>query len=355
MHHKGRGALSNGKHRFEEMLTEAADDGWNRDPDEDVPRLRTEARAETARSIITRNSSPDVPFDRSINPYRGCEHGCIYCFARPTHAYLNLSPGLDFETRLFYKHNAAEVLENTLRKPSYRCAPIVLGTNTDPYQPLDREQGITRQLLEVLYRYRHPVSIITKGSYVLRDLDILSKMADEQLATVCVSLTTLDNNLKRSLEPRTASPRQRLHIIRELSNAGVPVNVLMAPVIPAINDAELERILEQAAEAGAQSANYVLLRLPHEVAGLFREWLEAYAPQRAAHVMSLIRQSRGGKDYDSNFRHRMTGTGHFAQLLASRFKIACRRYGLGRRSLSQLTTDRFRPPLRPADAQMSLW
>ncbi|MEX0732795.1 MAG: PA0069 family radical SAM protein [Aquisalimonadaceae bacterium] len=352
---KGRGALSNGEGRFESRLTEAVDDGWYQDPDDAGPDPRTVVRAETARSIITHNTSPDVPFDRSINPYRGCEHGCIYCFARPSHAYLNLSPGLDFETRLFYKHNAAEILEKTLQRPGYRCAPIVLGTNTDPYQPLDRKLGITRELLEVLYRYRHPVSIITKGSHVARDLDLLSAMAEENLAMVCVSLTTLDDHLKRSLEPRTASPRRRLDTIATLTGAGVPVSVLMAPVIPAINDAELEAILERAADAGAETANYVLLRLPHEVAGLFREWLEAYAPARAGHVMSLIRQSRGGKDYDARFNQRQRGTGHFAELLAQRFALACKRNGLRRRSLTGLVTDRFRRPVAPDGAQLTLW
>lgn len=354
MFHKGRGAGSNGEGRFESCIVEAVDDGWYRDPDDGETGPDTRAEPETARSIITRNRSPDVPFDRSINPYRGCEHGCVYCFARPSHAYINLSPGLDFETRLFYKHNAPEMLDKTLRRPGYRCAPVVLGTNTDPYQPLDRKLGITRRLLEVLLRFRHPVSIITKGSHVARDLDMLAELAREQLAMVCVSLTTLDDELKRSLEPRTASPRRRLDIVRQLSEAGVPVSVLMAPVIPAINDAELESMVREAADAGAESASYVLLRLPHEVAGLFREWLHAYAPDRAEHVMSLIRQSRGGRDYDSRFGHRQRGTGRFADLLAQRFTLACKRHGLFGRSFTHLDTGRFRVPPDTTGPQLPL-
>jgi len=352
---KGRGALSNSEGRFESRRITAVDDGWYRD-ERPGNGPATVARPERARSIITRNRSPDVPFDRSINPYRGCEHGCVYCFARPSHAYLNLSPGLDFETRLFYKENAAEVLERTLSRRGYRCAPVVLGTNTDPYQPLDRRLMLTRQLLEVLYRFRHPVSIITKGSHVQRDLDLLGAMASENLASVCISITTLDDTLKRSLEPRAASPRRRLDAVAALSAAGVPVSVLAAPIIPAINDAELESIMARAAEAGARSAAYVLLRLPHEVAGLFREWLQAHYPERAEHVMSLIRQCRDGRTYDACFGKRMRGTGPFAELLARRFELACRRHGLDRRNHDELDTGHFRIPARiDPGSQMSLW
>lgn len=319
---KGRGALSNTQSRFVNVRSEFDDQM------EAAANPATELIVDKASSIITRNSSPDVPFEQSINPYRGCEHGCIYCFARPSHAYLDLSPGLDFETKIFHKPNGPQLLEAALRKPGYRCQPIVLGTNTDPYQPIDRELQLTRQLMQVLQKYRHPFSLITKGSHVLRDLDILEEMARAGLCSVMVSVTTLDKNLKRRLEPRAASPESRLETVRALSAAGVPTGVLVAPVIPAINDCELEAILEACAEAGARAADYVFLRLPREVKDLFYEWLAEHYPRRARHVISLIRQSREGADYDHQFGTRMRGTGVYADLIAQRFRKACVRLGL---------------------------
>jgi DNA repair photolyase len=310
----------------------------------DGPSPVTECRAVQARSIIARNRSPDVPFDQSLNPYQGCEHGCIYCYARPSHAYLDLSPGLDFETRLTYKENAAAVLRQELAKPGYRCRGITLGANTDPYQPVERELRITRQVLEVLQACRHPFSIITKGAMISRDLDILSDMAADGLCSVAVSVTTLVDDLKRSLEPRASAGRARLSAVEQLSSAGVPVTVLIAPVIPALNDAELEHILELSAAAGARSAAYILLRLPLEVRELFFDWLQEHYPLRAGHVVSLLRQSRGGRDNDSRFGHRMRGTGTFADLLEQRFKLACRRLGLERREMQRARTDLFVPP-----------
>ncbi len=349
---KGRGAVNNMPGRFEQRVTEAVDDGWPQA--DETPSLQTRAEAEQARRIISRNRSPDVPFDRSINPYRGCEHGCIYCFARPTHSYLNLSPGLDFETRLYYKANAAEALERELRQAAYRCAPIVLGTNTDPYQPLDRRLGITRQLLRVLLEFRHPVSIITKGHHLDRDLDLLKALASDNLVSVCVSLTSLDPALKRRLEPRATGPARRLELIRLLHEAGVPVTVLIAPVIPVLTDPELERLVAAAAHAGADAAGYVLLRLPHEVAPLFRDWLATHYPGQAGRVMAQLQGARGGKDYDSRFGHRMRGVGPFADLIQQRFRVACRRHGLQTRDLRGLDTSRFRPPPAPGD-QLALW
>ncbi len=341
---RGRGTAVNPDNRFAPTRSEAYDDGW----EQDVPPTRaTEVRREIAKSVLTRNQSPDVGFDRSVNPYRGCEHGCIYCFARPSHAYWDLSPGIDFETRLIAKTNLAERLEAELGKPGYVPQPIALGVNTDAYQPLEREQRLTRQALEILLRFRHPVHIITKGSLVLRDLDLLVPLAEQRLVSVSVSLTTLDDELKRIMEPRAASPSARLRVLRTLHEAGVPVSVMCAPMIPMINDMELERLLEAAREAGARSAGYVLLRLPHEVAGLFEGWLEEHFPQRAAHVMSLVRQSRGGKDYDSRFGSRMRGEGQFAQLLAQRFQLACKRLGFNRRDQNYgLDCSRFVVPGR---------
>lgn len=339
---RGRGTATNPDNRFAPTHSEAYDDGW----EQEVPPTRaTEVRSETARTVITRNQSPDVGFDRSVNPYRGCEHGCIYCFARPSHAYWDLSPGIDFETRLIAKTNLAERLEQELCKPGYVPQPIALGVNTDAYQPLEREQRLTRQALEILLRYRHPVHIITKGSLVLRDLDLLVPLAEQRLVSVSVSLTTLDDELKRIMEPRAASPSARLRVLRKLHEAGVPVSVMCAPMIPMINDMELERLLEAAREAGAASAGYVLLRLPHEVAELFGDWLAEHFPQRAEHVMSLVRQSRGGKDYDSRFGSRMRGEGQFAELLAQRFRLACKRLGYNRRDQNfGLDCSRFAPP-----------
>lgn len=338
---RGRGTIHNPHNRFAPRHSVAQDDGWH----QEVPLTQgTEVRIETAKTIITRNNSPDLPFDRSINPYRGCEHGCIYCYARPSHAYWDLSPGLDFETRLIAKTNAAQVLEQQLGKPGYICAPINLGSNTDPYQPIEREQRLTRRLLEVLLRYRHPVTIVTKGSLILRDLDLLAELASQRLAAVMISLTTLDDELKRTLEPRAAAPKARLRAIRVLREAGVPVGVLCSPMIPMINDSELERLLEAAKDAGAQSAAYMMLRLPLEVAPLFEQWLHDHYPQRASHVLSLIRQSRGGELYDSRFGVRMRGEGVFAELLAQRFNKAIRRLELNRRDGYELDCSAFCPP-----------
>jgi len=349
---KGRGAISNRAGRFARQACEQVADDCHAERAEELealPKLATIVRAEAAKSIISRNTSPDVPFEQSINPYRGCEHGCVYCFARPTHSYLDLSPGLDFETRLYYKANAVELLETELRKPGYVCKPITIGANTDPYQPIEREHRITRQLLEKMLEYRHPVSLITKGVLIERDLDLLSELAGLNLVSAHVSVTSLDPKLKRNLEPRAASAAARLRIIESLSTAGVPVGALVAPVIPALTDHELEAIVERVAAAGAKSAGYVLLRLPHEVAGLFVEWLKTHYPDRARHVMSLVRQSRGGKDYDSAWGQRMRGSGRLADLIETRFRLACRRQGLARRNEAALRTGLFRRPARPGD------
>ncbi|KTC14070.1 radical SAM protein [Pseudomonas marginalis ICMP 9505] len=340
---RGRGTATNLHNRFAPTISVAEDDGWYQ---EVPPTQGTEVRIETAKTIITRNTSPDLPFDRSINPYRGCEHGCIYCYARPSHAYWDMSPGLDFETKLIAKTNAAEVLEQQLSKPGYVCAPINLGANTDPYQPIEREYTITRQTLEVLLRYRHPVTIITKGSLILRDLDLLTELARQRLMGVMISLTSLDDELKRILEPRAAAPKARLRAIRVMREAGIPVGVLCSPMIPMINDSELESLLTEAHAAGAQSAAYMMLRLPLEVAPLFEEWLAAHYPQRAAHVMSLVRQVRGGEVYDSRFGVRMRGEGPFADLLAQRFSKAIKRLGLNRREGFNLDCAAFCPPGR---------
>jgi DNA repair photolyase len=340
---KGRGALSNPAGRFDTLTVEQADDGWYQ---EEVPEsLQETVLPDAARGIITSNDSPDVGFDVSINPYRGCSHACVYCFARPTHAYLGLSPGLDFETKLFYKADAAKLLEAELSKPRYVCKPIALGINTDGYQPLERRLGVTRSILEVLARCRHPVSLITKSTLILRDLDLLAELARDRLVSVMLSITSLSDEIKRTLEPRTASSSARLHVIEALAHAGVPVGVMVAPVIPAITDHELEAILGAAREAGASCASYVLLRLPHEVKILFREWLQEHYPERAKHVMSLINQARGGKDYDSQFGVRMRGTGPYAELLRARFEVAQRRLGFAdARGRHDLRTDLFRGP-----------
>jgi DNA repair photolyase len=340
---RGRGTATNLHNRFAPTVSVAEDDGWYQ---EVPPTQGTEVRIETATTIITRNTSPDLPFDRSINPYRGCEHGCIYCYARPSHAYWDMSPGLDFETKLIAKSNAAQVLEQQLSKPGYVCAPINLGSNTDPYQPIEREYQITRQTLEVLLRYRHPVTIVTKGSLILRDLDLLTELARQRLVAVMISLTSLDDELKRILEPRAAAPKARLRAIRVMREAGIPVGVLCSPMIPMINDSELESLLAEAHAAGAQSAAYMMLRLPLEVAPLFEEWLAAHYPQRAAHVMSLVRQVRGGEVYDSRFGVRMRGEGPFADLLAQRFAKAIKRLGLNRREGFNLDCSAFCPPGR---------
>ncbi|HEY6457658.1 MAG TPA: PA0069 family radical SAM protein [Steroidobacteraceae bacterium] len=341
---KGRGALSNPPARFETTAVEKTDDGWQGE-EEVATSLPQIVLPDRAKSVITTNSSPDVGFEQSINPYRGCSHGCVYCFARPTHAYLGLSPGLDFETRLFYKDNAVQLLRAELSKRNYRCRPIALGINTDGWQPLERSLKVSRSILEVLAQCRHPVTVVTKSTLILRDLDLLQDLARDHLVSVMVSITSLDVAIKRTLEPRAAAPQARLKVIERLSAAGVPVGVLVAPVIPALTDHETEQILEAARIAGASSAGYVLLRLPHEVKDLFREWLAEHYPQRAKHVMSLINQSRGGKDYQAEFGTRMVGTGVFAQLLRTRFEIARRRFGLedaGHRH--ELRTDLFHPP-----------
>ena len=353
--HKGRGALTNPEGRFETIRKLAEGDGWERpvEPEDELPPLKTEVRPDPARSIISRNDSPDIPFSQSINPYKGCEHGCIYCYARPSHAYLNLSPGLDFETKLFYKADAAALLDKELRKPGYRVSTMMLGANTDPYQPVERRLKVTRSILEVLQRFHHPAALITKSALITRDLDLLTELAQERLVTVMVSITTLDEGLKRSLEPRTASPWARLKVVETLAKAGVPVGVMTAPIIPMINDAEMERILELAAGAGACGAGYVLLRLPYELKDLFKEWLTAHYPLKAEHVMSLIRQSRGGEEYQSEFGTRMRGTGKYAELIAQRFALACKRHNLGLGRRMGLDRSRFRVP--PEGGQMALW
>ena len=344
----GRGALSAPAGRFERTTTEAVDDGWG-SLDEPSSAPETTVGVDRARRIIAWNQSPDVPFDRSINPYRGCEHGCIYCFARPSHGYQGLSPGRDFETRLYAKANAAESLERELRAPAYEPAPITLGANTDPYQPIERSRRVTRELLEVLAACRHPVSIVTKGSLVERDLDLLGELAEHGAVSVMVSLTSLDAGLKRRLEPRAAAPARRLRTIRRLAEAGIPVGTLIAPVIPALTDHELERLLAAAAEAGARAAGYVLLRLPHEVEPLFTEWLQEHYPDRVERVRNHLRGAHGGACYDATFDHRMRGSGPYADLLAQRFRVACRRAGLDPEHRIALSSEAFRRPGRSGD------
>ena len=349
---RGRGALTNASGRFEPLVREPVDDGWDLG-EAGPPPLKTTVTRDSSRTIITRNDSPDVGFERSINPYRGCEHGCVYCYARPTHAYLGLSPGLDFESRLFVKPEAARLLEAELRRPGYRPEVIALGTNTDPYQPIEREWRVTRQILEVLAAFRHPVSIVTKSNLVTRDIDLLAPMAAEGLAKVCLSVTTLDGRLARRMEPRAPTPGRKLEALARLAEAGVPTGVMVAPLIPALNDHELEAILEAAAEAGARQAAYVMLRLPHEIKDLFREWLALNAPDRAGRIMRLVRATRGGRDYDAAFHRRMKGTGRYAELIQRRFELACKRLGLNRRRAG-LDVHRFRPPPREGD-QLALF
>ncbi len=332
---KGRGTDQNPANRYAASRSESVDDGWWQD--ETPQPSATRVLDEKVRTIITTNTSPDIPFDQSINPYRGCEHGCIYCYARPSHAYWDLSPGLDFETKIITKRTGPQLLEAALERRGYVCKPIAIGANTDPYQPVESSERITRGVLEVLQRHQHPFSLITKSALILRDLDIIAPMAEQGLCSVAVSVTTLDNALKRKLEPRTASPSARLRTIRALSDAGVPVTMMVAPVIPFINDREIEDILAAGREAGALSANYIFLRLPLEVAPLFESWLEAHFPDRAAHVMSLVRQSRDGRDYDPAFFERMRGNGRFAELISQRFRVAARRLGLESRG----TDERF--------------
>lgn len=341
---KGRGAADNPQNRFDQLEREreVPADEWCEDPS----RPRTIIVMRQARSIIARNESPDVPFTQSINPYQGCEHGCIYCYARPSHAYLDLSPGLDFETRLFGKQNAAELLRHELSRPGYACKVIALGANTDPYQPVEREHRITRAILEVLADHHHPAGIVTKSALVLRDIDILSKMARENLIHVFVSITSLDAGLCRKMEPRAASPLRRLETIERLVSAGIPCGVLVAPVIPFVNDKDLEAVIAAAAEKGAGMAGYVVLRLPHEVKTLFRDWLARHYPLRAGHVMTRIHDLRGGRDYDAQFDQRMKGQGIFSELISKRFARACARHGLSNGERFLLDTSRFRVPGR---------
>ncbi|MBB3915258.1 DNA repair photolyase [Rhizobium pisi] len=338
---RGRGAGLNPTGRFEALQRETFDDGWQ--SLEELPPFKTEVQVEKPRTAITRNESPDISFDRSINPYRGCEHGCIYCFARPTHAYMGLSAGLDFETKLFAKPDAAKLLERELAKPGYKVRVIAIGTNTDPYQPIEKEWRIMRGILEVLNKANHPVSIVTKSAMILRDLDILQEMASKNLVRVGISVTTLDRKLARTMEPRAATPPRRLETIRALAEAGIQTAVMAAPLIPALNDHELERILESAKAVGAAEASYVILRLPLEVSPLFRDWLLQHYPDRYRHVMSLVRSMRGGKDYDADFGKRMKGAGPYAWQIARRFEMAARRFGLTRRSVP-LRDDLFVPP-----------
>jgi DNA repair photolyase len=347
----GRGAESNRSGRFEPVERQLLDDGWG--SLDTLPVFKTEVQEEHPRKIITTNESPDISFDRSINPYRGCEHGCAYCFARPTHAYMGLSPGLDFETKLFAKPTAAKLLRRELAKPGYEPKTMAIGTNTDPYQPIERRYRIMREILEVLDETSHPVGIVTKSALVLRDIDILSRMAKRNLVKVALSVTTLDRKLARAMEPRASTPQRRLDAIRLLSEAGVPTTVMVAPIVPALNEAEVERILEAGATAGAREAGYVILRLPLEVRDIFVEFLEREYPDKARHVMSMVKQMRGGKDYDSSWGQRMSGSGPYAWQIGRRFEIATRRLGLNteRRKLAR---DLFVPP-KPEEAQLSLF
>ncbi len=349
---RGRGAVSNSAGRYEREGRVAVDDGWD-NLDAPAPPLRTQVLRDSTRGIIARNTSPDVGFDRSINPYRGCEHGCIYCFARPTHAYLGMSPGLDFESKIFAKPEAARLLEKELRAPSYVCKAMAMGTNTDPYQPTERTYAITRSVLEVLARFRHPVGIVTKSALITRDIDILAPMAEQSLAKAALSVTTLDAHLARKMEPRASTPMRRLEAIRKLSDAGIPAAVMFGPCIPGLNDHELESILTAARDAGAVSAGYVMLRLPLEVKDLFREWLPAAVPERAGRVMSLVRGMRGGLDYDPKWGERMRGTGPIADALSDRFRLACKRLGLNSHR-RPLDVTKFKPPPQAGD-QLSLF
>jgi DNA repair photolyase len=348
---RGRGSLSNASGRYEPTARIAFDDGWQ--SIEDLPAFETTVTEEKARKIITRNDSPDISFDRSINPYRGCEHGCVYCFARPTHANMGLSAGLDFESKLFVKPEAPALLEKELAAPNYSPRVIAIGTNTDPYQPIERKYEVMRGILEVLDRANHPVGIVTKSALVTRDIDILARMAKRNLVKVALSVTSLDAKIARTMEPRAATPPKRLEAIRLLAEAGIPTSVMVAPVIPAINDTEIERILDSAAALGAKEAGYVLLRLPLEVRDLFREWLTEHFPHRYRHVMKLVQDTRGGKDYDSEWGKRMTGTGPIAWMIGRRFEAACERLGLNRRKL-KLSTEQF-APTRKRPQQLDLF
>lgn len=348
---KGRAAGSNPVVRFDQLATESVGDGWDRD--EELPVLRTSVSIEVPRRVISKNTSPDLSFDRSINPYRGCEHGCIYCYARPSHAYLGMSPGLDFETRLIARPDAPAILEKELRNPRYVPKMLAIGTNTDPYQPIEKEHQIMRGILEVLSRFNHPVGIVTKGTMIERDIDILAPMAEKGLVRVGMSITTLDNKTSRAMEPRVPLPARRLHTIRRLTDAGVPVRVMVSPVVPALTDHEIEAILEAAKNAGAVAASSIVLRLPREVAGLFQDWLAEAFPDRAARVMARVRELHGGQDYDPEFGTRMTGQGKWADLMRQRFQLATRRLELDRR-LPALRSDLFAVPPQAGD-QLSLF
>jgi DNA repair photolyase len=348
--HRGRGATLSPANRYSEYSREDADDGWGSLEEARAATPATTLSIDTSRKAITYNDSPDVGFDRSINPYRGCEHGCAYCFARPTHAWLGLSPGLDFETRLFYKPDAPGQLERELAARSYRCAPMAVGINTDAYQPCERRLGLTRAILEVLVETRHPFSIVTKSALIERDIDLIATAAARRQASVCLSLTTLQGDLARRLEPRAPTPSRRLRTIRALSDAGIPVSVLVAPLIPVLADNELETILKEARASGACNAGYILLRLPHELRAMFRDWLETHAPLTADHVMNRLRDCHGGKEYDPRFGTRQRGTGIYAELLRKRFRLACRQ--LGFEDLPSLDSSEFTPP---AHGQMSLF
>ncbi len=343
---KGRAALGNPANRFDRLASVAVDDGWDRD--EDLPPLRTEVSEERPRKVITRNTSPDISFDRSINPYRGCEHGCIYCFARPTHAYLGLSPGLDFETRLIARPDAPEVLAAELAAKRYRPRTIAIGTNTDPYQPIEKDYGLMRRILMVLRDFRHPVGIVTKGTLIERDIDILSELAADNLVRVGISVTTLDRDLARRMEPRVPSPERRLRAIERLAAAGVQVRIMASPMIPGLTDPELEKILEAGRDAGAVAASWIMLRLPHEVSPMFRDWLAEAYPDRLNRVMDKVREAHGGKDYDPEWGRRMRGQGGYAELIDQRFRLAVRRLGLAT-DLPPLDTTQFRIPPRKGD------
>jgi DNA repair photolyase len=347
---RGRGAGMNPSGRFEAESRHVYDDGW--ETIEDLPPFKTEVQIEKPRTIITRNDSPDIGFDRSINPYRGCEHGCIYCFARPTHSYMGLSAGLDFESKLFAKPDAAKMLDKELSRPGYTAKTIAIGTNTDPYQPIEKKWRIMRDILQVLEAHQHPVGIVTKSALVMRDQDILARMAEKGLAKVALSVTTLDGKLARTMEPRASTPTRRLQTLRSLSDAGIPVSVMVAPVIPGLNDHEIERVLDSARAMGALEAGYVLLRLPLEVSPIFKEWLLRNYPDRYRHVLSLVRSMRGGKDYDAEWGKRMRGEGPYAWQIGRRFEIAAKRLGLNL-SKRRLRTDLFSPT--PGSEQLSLF
>ncbi len=344
---RGRGLSSNPAGRFEQRHYEPHDDGWPGGDQSDLPeRVSTEVKTETPRSAISRNDSPDVPFEQAVNPYRGCEHGCAYCYARPSHAYLNLSPGLDFETRLTAKRGIVEVLRGELAKPGYRPSPINLGSNTDPYQPIEKQWQLSRQILQLLVECRHPCTIVSKNAMVERDIDMLRQLAAFDGVRVFISVNSLDNRLAARLEPRASAPHRRIEAIRRLSAEGIPTGVLVSPIIPALNDRDIESIIEQAADAGADSVGYSTLRLPHELKSLFREWLGTHYPQRSEHIMSLVQQMHAGRDYDSDFRHRMQGQGLFAEMIRRRFEVAMHRHGLADRRTTSLNCDAFLPPRR---------